>query len=280
MNRDPLLITSRSNDRVKDLVRLRNRRERDQSGLMLIEEPLVIRRALDAGITPRLVCYCEEQLRAADHGLLTDLLKRAVTGGDHPPEVLRFSAPVMEKVSYRDQPEGLLIVAPQKHHQLAELDLSPAPLLAVLESVEKPGNLGAMLRVADAAGCEAVIVCGQGTDLFNPNVLRASRGACFSVPTVAADSLEVQTFLDEREIRAVAASPAADQTWDQVDWTLPAAVILGTEHDGLSDQWLRAADLTVGIPMLGAADSLNVSASAAVLLFEAVRQRLQRDRSR
>ena len=179
----------------------------------------------------------------------------------------------MDKISYREQAEGLLLVAPQVTRDLASLDLGAAPLLVILEGVEKPGNLGAVLRVADGAGADAVIVCGGGTDLFNPNVLRASRGSFFFVPTVAASTDTVQEFLRARNIASVATSPVADHRWDEIGLAGPTAIVLGTEHEGLSEAWLSQADLTVGIPMLGRGDSLNVSTSAAVLLYEAVRQR-------
>ncbi len=170
------------------------------------------------------------------------------------------------------------MVAPQQHAKLADLalDRPSPPLLVVLESVEKPGNLGAVLRVADGAGADGVIVCGQGTDLFNPNVLRASRGAFFSVPTVACTSEELLEFLANKSIQAVATSPTAEATWDKTDFTGPMAFILGTEHEGLSAELLSRANTTVGIPMLGKGDSLNVSTSAAILLYETVRQRQAR----
>jgi RNA methyltransferase, TrmH family len=275
------VITSLQNDQVKDLVRLRNRRERNKMGLTIIEEPLVIRRALDAGYPMQTVFFCEDHLTEANADLLADLI--AITEDmDNNCLLVEFTAPVMEKVSYRDKSEGLLVVAPQIHHDFTGLKSIlekkqsrnlENPLLVILENVEKPGNLGAVLRIADGAGADAVIVCGQGTDLFNPNVLRASRGAFFSTVTMVAEIEEVQDFLKEMGITSVATSPAADNSWHEVDLTHPMAVILGAEHDGLSQQWLRAATLTVGIPMLGRGDSLNVSTSAAILLYEAVRQR-------
>ncbi len=267
MNDKPLVITSLQNDRVKDLVRLRTRRERDHSGLTLIEEPLVISRALDAGYPMQTLFFCPERIAPEFSDVLDRLLD--LSGVEH----IQVNEPVMDKVSYRDHGEGLLVVAPQLVLSLQDLDLPPDPLLVVLESVEKPGNLGAMLRVADGAGAHAVIVCGSGTDLFNPNVMRASRGAFFSVPSVAANTDEVQEFLKSKGIAAVAASPVADHRWDEIGMTGPTAILLGTEHEGLSADWLSRADLTVGIPMLGTGDSLNVSTSAAVLLYEAVRQR-------
>jgi TrmH family RNA methyltransferase len=267
----PLRITSMQNDQIKALVRLRNRRERDQNQVTLIEEPLVISRALAEGYPLHTVYFCPENVREQDGALLEELRQAA-------PAVVELSAPVMAKVSYRNHPEGLLVVAPQQRSELSDLvaNRSTPPLLVVLEGVEKPGNLGAVLRVADGAGADGVIVCGQGTDLFNPNVLRASRGAFFSVPTVECTVVELREFLAAEKIRAVATSPIADHAWDQTDLTVPVAVILGTEHDGLSTDLLSGADATIGIPMLGRGDSLNVATSAAILLYEAVRQRQTR----
>jgi TrmH family RNA methyltransferase len=270
MTDETVIITSLQNDRIKELVRLRTRRERDRAGLTLIEEPLVIARALDARYPLQTLFFCPGRIAPENKELLDRLL-------DMPGlECIKVDEPVMDKVSYREQAEGMLLVAPQLTRDLASLELPAAPLLVVLESVEKPGNLGAVLRVADGAGADAVIVCGGGTDLFNPNVLRASRGSFFSVPTVAAATDSVLEFLKSKSIAAVATNPVADRRWDEIGMTGPTAIVLGTEHDGLSGDWLTGADLTVGIPMLGTGDSLNVSTSAAVLLYEAVRQRSSR----
>lgn len=267
----PRRITSVTNDRVKDLVRLRNRRHRDARGLTILEEELVIRRALDAGYPCAEVWYCPEQ----ESPTVRDLRERLTA---HAPTVVEADPRVMDKVAYREQSDGLLVVAPQMRAALEDLALPPdrAPLVVVLEAVEKPGNLGAAQRIADGAGCHALLVCDGGTDLFNPNVLRASRGACFALSTVAAPGDEVRAWLVSKGIRSVATSPDATVSWDQADLAGPTAIVLGTEHDGLSPDWIDGADSTVAIPMAGAGDSLNVAASAAVLLFEAVRQRRAR----
>ncbi len=270
MNDATGIITSLQNDRIKDLVRLRNRRDRDRAGVTLIEEPLVITRALESGYPLQTLFFCPARIAPQHTELLGRLLDLASI------ESVEVSDPVMDKISYREQAEGLLVVAPQVTRDLAGLELGSAPLLVVLEGVEKPGNLGAVLRVADGAGAHAVILCGGGTDLFNPNVLRASRGSFFSVPTVAAATDTVQEFLRTKGIASVATSPVADHRWDEIGLSGPTAIVLGAEHEGLSSAWLGQADLTVGIPMLGVGDSLNVSTSAAVLLYEAVRQRSSR----
>ncbi|PID80950.1 rRNA methyltransferase [bacterium DOLJORAL78_65_58] len=265
-----LIISSLQNDQVKTLVKLRNRRARDKQGLTVIEEPLVIARALEAGYPLRTVYFCPEHLNDAGRRLLADL--RATTGL----RSVEMTAPVMTKASYRDHPEGLLVVAPQVKTTLEDLkerNLSGSGPLVILEAVEKPGNLGAILRIADGAGAAAVLICGQGTDLFNPNVLRASRGAFFHLPTVEAPAEKILAFCAARGVTTVAASPAARADYTATDLARPLALVLGTEHDGLSPRMLAACDITVGIPMLGAGDSLNVASSAAVLLYEALRQR-------
>ena len=277
MKRPPLLITSLKNDQVKDLVKLRNRRDRDQAAVTIIEEPLVISQALRAGYPLYTIYFCPEQVAQQDQELLDDLLALCDHEGPERPSAVQLAPQVMDRVSYREKSAGMLIVAPQVHTDLESLGLkkehSTPSLLVVLEGVEKPGNLGAALRVADGAGAHGVIICGGGTDLFNPNVLRASRGSFFSVPSVAAETELVVEHLHQQGIQLVATSPIADHHWDEVDLTGPVAIVLGTEHQGLSTELMSRCDLTVGIPMQGTGDSLNVSTSAAILLYEAVRQR-------
>jgi len=258
-------ITSLKNDRVKDLVRLRTRRERDRQGLTIIEEPLVIARALDADYPMQTLFFCPEQVED------TELLDRL--GAKKDLERIVVSAPVMDKISYREHGAGLLIVAPQKTMGLADLDLPADALVVVLENVEKPGNLGAVLRVADGAGAHALLICGGGTDLFNPNVLRASRGAFFSVPTVTAGTDEILEFSNKLGLTTLATSPSAPASWDSTDLTGGLAILLGAEDTGLTPGLLAAVDTTVSLPMAGGGDSLNVATTAAVMLYEAVRQR-------
>ncbi|MFT5233039.1 MAG: TrmH family RNA methyltransferase [Candidatus Krumholzibacteriia bacterium] len=264
----PQRITSLQNDQVKALVRLRNRRERDETQLLLIEEPLVIARAMAAEYPLAKLYICPELVPDEDQDLL-HTLKTVVE------EIVEVPPAVMNKISYRESSTGLIVVATQRHQSLSELkvDASSPALFVILEGVEKPGNLGAVLRVADGAGANAVIICGKGADVFNPNVLRASRGANFAMPTVQCSHEELLIFLAAENIQTVATSPAADGAWDQVDLTGSVAIFLGTEHDGLSDELLHKATARISLPMLGVGDSLNVATTAAILLFEAVRQR-------
>jgi TrmH family RNA methyltransferase len=249
----PLRITSPANERVKAVVRLRTRRERDKRGLLVVEEPLVIRRALTAGATLREVWACPEQQAPDAAALYGELVAAGLPAVEVP-------AAIMNRISYRDNAEGLLVVARRRQLNLADLALPsgrPA-LLVVLVAVEKPGNAGAVLRIADGAGADAVLLCDGSTDLDNPNCLRASRGTCFTIPAVATKGETARSWLQERGVAIVATAPAGAVHWDEAD---------------LSPAWLQAADRAVTIPMAGAADSLNVAATAAVLLYEAVRQR-------
>ena len=176
-------------------------------------------------------------------------------------------------MAYRERPDGLLAVAPQWKRSLADLTLPAKPFLLVVEAIEKPGNLGTILRSADAAGCDAVIVCDPVTDIFNPNVVRASTGVLFSVPLVVEESTRVHAWLRERKIRSVATTPAAEKIYSNADLCGPLAIVMGSEQYGLSEFWLKNADLPVRIPMAGQADSLNVAMATIITLFEAVRQR-------
>ena len=274
-------ITSLQNPRVKQLVKLRDRRPRDEAGLFLIEGYRELRRALAAGVKPR-------ELYCSPGWFLGENEPSLINGAQHAgAQVFELSKEAFAKVSYRDRPDGLLAVAPQWHRTLADLDVAglaktgpgaatPAakpPLLLVVEAIEKPGNLGTILRSADAAGVEAVIVCDPVTDIFNPNVVRSSTGVLFSMPVVAAGNAEVRTWLRAHGIRAVATTPAAPALYTASDLRGPLAIIMGSEQYGLSEFWLKESDLLVRIPMAGQADSLNVAMAAIITLFEAVRQR-------
>jgi TrmH family RNA methyltransferase len=265
-------ITSADNPRVKELLALRRRRIRDRSALTLVEgyEELVM--ALAAGIRPRVIYYSpeltgEQRPRA---------IERDVPDGT---EVMRLSRAVFEKVAYRESPDGWLAVVRPIGADLNDIRLGERPLVLICEGVEKPGNLGAMLRTADAAGVDAVIAAGPVTDWGNPNVVRASKGTVFSVPVTSAATEDVLRWLRERGLRLVAASVDTDTLITDVDLTVPTAIAVGAEKHGLSTQLLAAADVHAKIPMFGRADSLNVATAAAVSTYEAVRQRLARQHS-
>jgi TrmH family RNA methyltransferase len=267
MSEPPPAITSVQNPRVKALVSLRERRERERRRQMLIEEPLVIRRALESGYPLQEIWICPERLVAEDApALLSALAAAGVPRVD-------ASQRVLDRISYRARSEGLIAVAPRIEYSLAALKLGADPLLVVLTAVEKPGNLGAVLRTADAAGCDAVLVADPEIDLSNPNVLRASRGAAFTVAAATADAAAIDAFLRRHAIVTVAADPTASRNYTEVDYTGPIAVLLGAEHAGLDLDRRARCDQQVRVPMRGRVDSLNLAATAAVLLYEAVRQR-------
>ena len=262
-----MLLTSLQNQRVKAVVGLRQRSDRDEHGEMIVEGYRELKRALDNRHFPKAVFYCPALFMGANE---SSLLERAREAGA---ETIECSAPVFEKMSYRDRPEGLLAVASQVRRTLADLQVPAQPLIVVAEAIEKPGNLGTILRTADAAGVHAVIVCDRCTDINNPNVVRSSIGTIFSVPVAEASTAETLVWLRERHVRILAATPHTDRDYYDVDLRPGTAIVVGTEQYGLSEQWMTQADLKVRIPMLGQADSLNVAAATTILLYEAVRQR-------
>ena len=265
-------ITSLQNPRLKQLVKLRDRRPRDEAGVFLVEGYREIRRALEKGMVFREVYFSRDWFLGENE---PELLARAEAAGA---QLFELTKDAFAKVAYRERPDGLLAVAPQWRRTLADLELPGRadPFLLVVEGIEKPGNLGTLLRGADAAGCDAVIVCDPVTDLFNPNVVRASTGVLFSLPCVVEESAGVLAWLRRRGIRVAATTPAATQLYTDADLRGPLAIVMGSEQYGLSDFWLKEADRPVRIPMAGQADSLNVAMAAIIALFEAVRQRSPR----
>jgi len=255
-------ITSLQNPRVKYIVKLRDdKHQRKQDGLMLVEGFDEIQLALSAGYQPRTIfsapALVSRQLDAANA------------------EHVTVNQSVFEKMSYRNNPDGWLGLFPIPATSLDGLTLSQLPLVIVAESVEKPGNLGAILRTADAAHVDAVLVCDPRVDIWNPNVVRASRGALFSVPTLECDNASALEWLKARKIRVLAATPSADDIYSDVNLCEPTAIVVGTEDEGLTDFWMTKADVQVKIPMAGNVNSLNVSVSTALIVYEALRQRGQ-----
>lgn len=253
------MITSPANPSVKQLVRLRNRRDRDASGQFVIEGRRPLSLAAEAGVE-----------------LLQQVICPAL-GGTPVPDVpiLEMTEVPFRKASIRQNPDGVLAVASHLDTSLSRLVPSPRPLILVVESIEKPGNLGAMLRTCDAFGVEALVVADPATDVHNPNVVRASQGAMFTVPVAVASVREVREWIGGHGIRLVATTPDAPRSAWEVDLKDGAAVAVGAEDHGLTAQMVEAAEATVRIPMTGRVDSLNASVAAAVILYEAVRQRGQ-----
>lgn len=253
-------ITSLQNPRVKQIVKLRDdKKERQREGLMLVEGYDEISLALEAGHQPRTLLTAPE------------LVRRTMNHIDA--ETLTVSPAVFEKMSYRENPDGWLALFPIPRLTWEDLKLSASPLIVVAESVEKPGNLGAILRTADAAHVDAVLVCDPRVDAYSPNVVRASRGAIFAVPVVETKNDPALTWLRGRGLRILAATPSAEAEYTLQDLRGPLAVAVGTEDEGLTDFWMNQADLKVKIPMMGKVNSLNVSIATALILYEAVRQR-------
>ena len=256
-------ITSLQNPRVKHIVKLRDdKRQRREDGLMLVEGYDEIQLALSAGQRPLTILSAPE-LATGEIDAASAVHAESIT----------VSRAVFEKMSYRENPDGWLAVFPIPHLELADLKPSETPLVIVAEAIEKPGNLGAILRTADAAHVDALLVCDPRVDLWNPNVVRASRGALFSVPTVVCDNTSALEWLTARKIRILAATPSAETVYSDVDLREATAIAVGTEDEGLTHFWMSQADLNVRIPMMGRVNSLNVSVSTALILYEAVRQR-------
>jgi RNA methyltransferase, TrmH family len=264
-----LEIASPANPRIKQLVALRRRRVRDQAGVTLVEGYGELSLALAAGVRPHALYHCPE-LACGDPA---EVAARAAALGA---ELVRVSEPAFARAAYRESPDGWLAVVPAVAAALAALVTGARPLVLVCGGVEKPGNLGAILRTADAAGVTAVIAADPVTDWGNPNVVRASKGTVFSVPVASATAAAVLGWARERGLALVAAAPGAATPVTEVDLSGPVALAVGSEKHGLAGEWLARADVTVTIPMFGRADSLNVAASAAILAYEAVRQRMGR----
>ncbi|HEV8281116.1 MAG TPA: RNA methyltransferase [Candidatus Limnocylindrales bacterium] len=261
------VLASPSNPRIKSIARLRDRRERESTGLTLVDGAREARRALDAGVDVVEAFVCEPLLAGEDARAVLDALR----GRQVPTTATTEQA--FAKIAFGDRAEGVVVVVRSPIRGLDDLTLPDEPLLIVVEGVEKPGNIGAILRSADGAGADAVIAASPRTDLANPNVIRASAGTIFAVPTAAAATSDVIDWLRERRIRSIAARVDAEQPYTEADLTGSLAIVLGTETQGLTDAW-HAADIeAVRLPMHGVADSLNVSVAAAVLLYEARRQR-------
>jgi TrmH family RNA methyltransferase len=255
-------ITSLQNPLIKKAQALREARDRREQGMTIIDGAREIRRAFEAGIALEKVFYVDGQ----QEGLLKKIVSKKV-------ELIEVSSQVMEKLAYGERHEGIIALAKIPQLSLKDLKLSREPLVVVLESLEKPGNLGAILRTCDGVGVEAVLVCDPRTDVYNPNVIRSSTGVIFSIPVVSSTSQGIYTFLRSKKIRICATAPLAPKKYTQIDYKGAWAFVLGSEDKGISDSWNALADLTVKIPMNGLADSLNVSISAAIILYEALRQR-------
>lgn len=257
------IITSTQNPKVKSLMQLEKPRERRKQQLFLIEGAREVWLALEAGYKIGNIFYCEEIVAKKELGF--DLTDNKL--------VIPVSREVFQKIAVREDSGGVLAVAEMKPHGLSQIRLSKNPLVLILEAVEKPGNLGAILRTADAAGVDAVIICDPQTDFYNPNVIRSSVGCVFTTQIAAATSDETIKWLNQHNISIYCTYLAASKVYHQVDYKQASAIVLGTESIGLSDIWVKNATANIIIPMHGKIDSMNVSNAAAVVVFEALRQR-------
>lgn len=251
-------ITSTQNQKIKHLVLLQQKSSaRRAEGLFVVEGQRELMHCISMGMEIDSVFLLEEHSQQ-----------------QYPtPYIYIVSPKVYEKIAYRGSTEGIIAIVKARYTSLQELKLKDNPLIVVMESVEKPGNLGAILRSADASGVDAVIICDPLTDLYNPNLIRSSIGAIFTVPCVACSSEDCIAFLKHKNIQILTAQLQDSSLYYDQDMKRGTAIVMGTEATGLTDIWRKAADAHIRIPMLGKLDSLNVSVSAAILMYEAVRQR-------
>lgn len=257
------IITSTQNPKIKSLLALDKPRERRKQQLFIIEGKREIQWAIEAGYKIGNIFYCHEIISEEELG-------RDLTEGRL---VIPVTQEVFDKIAVRENSGGVIAVAEMKPHSLDQIKLSKSPLVLILEGVEKPGNLGAILRTADAAAVDAVIICDPQTDFYNPNVIRSSVGCVFTTQIAASTSTETIDWLKKNGISIFCTYLQASHPYHEIDYTKPSAIVMGTEATGLSKVWVENSNSNIIIPMLGKIDSMNVSVSAAVVVFEAKRQR-------
>lgn len=261
-------IQSKHNDRIKNLVKLRERKHRDRQECFIIEGLRECLHAREAGYPIEAFYYCPELFPTAAHQEAIDAIRRKSDVN-----LIRLGREAMEKAAFREGPDGILALARQRSHGLSTIRLPDSPLVLILEGIEKPGNLGAILRSADGAGADAVILVDCVLDLYNPNAIRSSQGLIFALPIACVERQPLMQWLQAGNFKLFATTPDTSRSYWEVNYKGPSAILFGSESNGLSTYWLDAADPTISIPMQGQADSLNVSAAVAVCLYEARRQR-------
>lgn len=263
-----LKITSSQNAQVKEARKLHNRRVRDESSLFLIEGLRELQRAFTGGVGIQRLFICPEFFLEDAKTFVSQLEANGTT-------IIECHASVFQKLVFRERTDGLIAIAVQMKESLATLGakMSTLPFFVIAEGIEKPGNLGSILRSSDGAGADGVIVCDRCTDIYNPNVVRASLGTLFTQPVIEADGGEVFLWMQEHNVKIISTSPAAKIDYRDVDFTGSVAIVVGKEQIGLSEMWLKASDVQVSIPMKGVADSLNVGSATTLLLYEVLRQR-------
>jgi len=257
------LITSQQNPKIKNVLALEKARERNQQNVFILEGIKELSLAIEGKYVIDTVFFCPQIISV-------ETILKVVREENL---LIPVQQNVFEKIAYRDSTGGIIAIVQQKKHTLENIQLRKNPLVLILESVEKPGNLGAVLRTADAANIDAVIICDPQTDFYNPNVIRSSVGCIFTTQIASSTSHETIAWLNKHEINIFATSLESSTPYHKIDFTKPSAIIMGTESTGLSDTWIRVATSSVIIPMRGKIDSMNVSNAAAVIVFEACRQR-------
>ncbi len=266
-----MIFTSMKNPHIREVLDLKERKERDRQGLFIIEGYRELFRAHLGKVQLKSLYICKEFfLKENEEMLIQEFATKGVV-------VYLCSPYVFEKISYRDRPDGLIGIALQMHKGIPELEQllekKKNHFLLIAEGIEKPGNLGTILRSSDAAGVDGVVICDAATDLFNPNVVRASVGTLFTQPIFETKTEEMLTFLQQKTISVVAATPHAKQEFTEADLTKSVAIVVGSEQYGLSETWMNKCNIQLRIPMLGVADSLNVATATTLLLYEVIRQR-------
>ncbi|KXK38129.1 MAG: RNA methyltransferase [Saprospiraceae bacterium] len=262
-------ITSIHNPLVKHLVTLSEKpKVRRESGTFIVEGVREVQLALKGGFTPKMFLFNSSII---NYNQLLEKIGHILFDT----ETIEVHHQVYNKIAYRESTEGVIAVFYSRSLDMDDLALQDKPLILVAEAPEKPGNIGALLRTADAAGTDAFIIANPNTDIYNPNIIRASIGCVFTNHVVQGSTSEIIQFLKSHHI-PIACATLTDEAVNcyDIDFTGPIAIVVGTESTGLSDEWILAADYNMIIPMRGQIDSMNVSVSAAILLFEAVRQRM------
>ena len=268
------LLTSLHNARIKNILKLNNRRQRDAQKKTVVEGIREVDRALQCGIIPQEAYVCPELITTEEATAVWWQLQSLAE--EDQLALFTITPELFAKAAYRGQSGGILVIIPYLDRALTSLSLSETPLLLIIDGGEKPGNLGAILRTADAAGVDAVIVTSQasgGTDIHNPNVVRASLGALFSLQVVEAAPETLLPWLRHKQIQIAALTPDGERPYTEANLQGSLALVMGSEAFGVDLEWLAAADIRLKIPMFGLVDSLNLSVATAVVVFEAIRQR-------
>ena len=269
-----ILLTSLQNAHIKNILKLNNRRQRDVQKKTIVEGIREVERALRFGIVPHEAYVCPELITTAEATAVWRQLQSLEKDGQL--ALFTVTPELFAKAAYRGQSGGIILIIPYLAHSLSSLSLGESPLLLIIDGSEKPGNLGAILRTADAAGIDAVLVTGQtnsGTDIHNPNVVRASLGALFSLPVIEVEPAVLLKWLRQQQVAIAAVTPEVERPYTEANLQGPLALVMGSEAFGVAPEWLNAADMLLQIPMFGMVDSLNLSVATAVIVFEAIRQR-------